>query len=238
MSLTYSTYVTSIANLIPTPTSDANFQTVLPNVIDDAEQRIYRELDLLQTVVADSSSQFTTGQRVFNLPSSIGTFVVTQRINAITPASATSANLGTRNPLTPCSPEMLDFFWPSSNGSTVPGYFAMVQQGMVIVGPWPDQAYTVEVVGTQRPVPLSASNTTTFLTAYLPDLFLAASMVFVSGYMKNYGMGVDDPKQSVSWESHYQELVKSANVEEMRKKFNQAGWSPLQPAPMATPPRT
>jgi hypothetical protein len=238
MSLNYTSYVTSLANLIPTLTTDTNFQTVLPNTIDDAEQRIYRELDLLQTVVADSSSQFATGQRVFNLPTSIGTFVVTQRINAITPASATVANLGTRNPLTPCSPEMLDFFWPSSNGSTVPSYFAMVQQGMAIVGPWPDQPYTVEVIGTQRPVPLSATNTTTFLSTYLPDLFLAASMVFISGYMKNYGMGVDDPKQAVSWESHYQELFKSANTEEMRKRFNQAGWSSLQPAPMATPPRT
>lgn len=238
MSLNYTSYVSSLANLIPTLTTDANFQTVLPNVIDDAEQRIYRELDFLQTIVADSSSQFTAGQRIFNLPNSIGTFVVTERINVITPATVTTAALGTRNPLVPCSPEMLDFFWPSVNGSTIPQYFGMLTQGTIIVGPWPDQAYTVEVVGTQRPAPLSTSNVTTFLSVNLPDLFLAASMVFVSGYMKNFGAMVDDPKNAVSWESHYQELLKSAGVEEARKKFTSQGWSPKEPAPIATPPRT
>lgn len=238
MSLNYSTYVTSLANLIPTLTTDTGFQTVLPNVIDDAEQRIYRELDLLQTITADSSATLTAGMRTFNLPTSIGTFVVTERINVITPATTTTPNLGTRNPLVPCSPELLDFMWPSTTGSTVPSYFAMIQQGMIIVGPWPDQNYTVEVIGTQRPVPLSSSNVTTFLSVNLPDLFLAGSMVFVASYMKNFGAAVDDPKMATTWESHFQELLKSAATEEARKKFTQAGWSPMNPAPNVTPPRT
>lgn len=236
--LTYTTFVNSLANLMPVPITDAGFVTDLPNIIDDAELRCYRDLDLLNTIVRDSSSTLTTNTRTFNLPTSISTFVVIEDINVITPVSATNPENGTRNPLTPVSKECLDFAWPSSAGSTVPTYFAMVTQTTVVVGPWPDQAYTVEVVGTQRPAALSATNATTLLSTYFPDLFLAAAMVRVSGYMKNYGAAVDDPRQSVTWEQHYQTLLKSADVEEQRKKFNAAGWSSKQPAQLATPPRT
>ena len=44
MTLTYSSYVTDLANLLVVPPTDANYLTVLSNIIDDTEQRIYREL--------------------------------------------------------------------------------------------------------------------------------------------------------------------------------------------------
>lgn len=236
MSLTYSSYVTSLANLFPVASSDPGYQTVLPNIIDDAEQRCYRELQLQNTVVTDTST-FATGQRVFNLPTTVGTFLVVDRINVITPVGSITSN-SVRNSLVPMEPGCLDMLWPSSTGSTVPQYFGMVTQTTIIVGPWPDQTYTVEVTGTQRPVALSSTNVTTLLSWYFPDLFLAASMVFGAAYMKNYGASSDNPQQAQSWESHYQNLMQSAQTEEMRKRFNMAGWSSKPPAPQATPPRT
>jgi hypothetical protein len=240
MSLTYAQWQAQISNIAQIPLTDANFVAMLPSCIDDAEQRLYRTLQLLQTVTIDHSATFTTGTRSFALPSSIGTFVVTEELNVITPVTTTIPDNGTRNGLMPVSKEFLDLFWNSSNGSTVPQYFAQINQSTVIVGPWPDKAYTVEVVGTIRPQPLSTTNVTTILSVYFPDLFVAASMVFVSGYMKNYGAGpgLDDPKQGVSWETHYQTLLQSAQVEEQMKKFRSQGWSPQEPAPIATPPRT
>jgi hypothetical protein len=240
MSLTYTQWVTSIGNIAQIPTTDPNFLTMLPNAIDDAEQRLYRQLDLLNTITRDSSASLTAGSRTFNLPASIGTFYVTEDINVITPSSQSNPDLGTRNSLMPASKEYLDLTWNSVNGSTVPQYFAMITQNQIIVGPWPDQSYQVEVVGTIRPQPLSSTNVTTLLSWYFPDVFVAASMVFVAGYMKNYGAGpgLDDPRQGVSWETHLQELLKSAEVEEQRKKFAGPGWSPKEPAPIATPPRT
>lgn len=230
MSLTYSTWVSSLANLAQIPSSDPNFQTMLPNCIDDAEQRLYRELDLRNTVVRDSSAAFTAGLRTFTLPSTIGTFIVTQQVNVITPAGTTNPELGTRNPLTPTTKEHLDYFWPSVTGSAVPTYFALINQTTAISGPWPNQAYQFEVVGTIRPTPLSSTNVTTFLSVNFPDLFIAASMVFTAGYMKNYGSAVDDPQQGVSWESHYQKLVASALAEEQRKKFQSEAWSDKTPS--------
>lgn len=238
MSLTYTQFVASLANLLVVPTGDAGFVAALPNIIDDAEQRLYRDLDLENTVVRDSSAAASTGTRTFTLPTSTGTFVVTEEINIITPAGTSNPELGTRNALVPIAKEALDMLWPSIAGSTVPTYFAKVTQGSVIFGPWPDQAYQVEVVGTQRPAALSASNVTSLLSWYFPDLLIAAGMVFAAGYQKNYGQGVDDPKMAVTWESHLGDLLKSAQTEEQRKKFNQAGWSSKQPSPSATPPRT
>lgn len=238
MPLTYAQYVTSLANLLVVPEADAGYQVDLPNIIADSELRTYRDLDLLNTSVRDSSASMTAGNRNFTLPSTLGTFVVTDEVNVITPASATTADGGTRNALTPTSEEMLNALWPSVSGSTVPQYFAMVDQGAIIVGPWPAGAYLVEVVGTIRPAPLSVTNTTTLLSTYFEDLFLAASMVRASGYQKNYGAGVDDPKQAMTWESLYQSRLKGAEVEEARKKFTGPGWSSRQPEPTATPPRT
>lgn len=238
MPLTYSTYVTTLAGLMVVPVGDADFQVDLPSIIADAELRCYRELNLLNTSTRDSANALTAGNRNFSLPSTNGTFVVTDEINVITPAGTVNPDSGTRNALVPASEEMLNMLWPSVAGSTVPQYFAMVDQGLIIVGPWPAAAYQVEVVGTIRPQPLSSTNVTTLLSVYFEDLLIAASMVRAAGFQKNYGAAVDDPKQAVTWESHFQTLLSGANVEEARKQFEGPGWSSKQPEPTATPPRT
>jgi hypothetical protein len=60
MSLTYNTFVTSLANLIVVSPVDVGYVTALPNIIDDAEQRLYRELDLLSTVTRDTAPLVAT----------------------------------------------------------------------------------------------------------------------------------------------------------------------------------
>lgn len=225
--------------MLVVPPTDANFLAMFPNAIDDAEQRTYRDLQLLQTVVTDTSGAFVTGQRSQSLPSALGTAVVVNNIYAITPFGVATADLGTRNPLTRIGRDFLDSAWPSSNGSTVPVYYSMTTQTTFIVGPWPDQAYQMEFSGTVRPDPMSATNQTTILGTYFPDLWMAALMIYGTGYQQNFGaQGVDNPNMAVNWEAHYQTLLKSAQTEEAMKKATSQGWSPAAPAPLATPPRT
>jgi hypothetical protein len=113
----------------------------------------------------------------------------------------------------------------------------MITDQTIIVGPPPDSTYAVEVTGTIRPNPLSAANSTTYLTNYLPDLFLAESLIFGYGYLKDFGAMADDPQGSVSWAQHYKDLWQSANTEEQRKRYAAGAWTSKQPAPLATPPR-
>jgi len=217
--LTYATYVSSLANMLVVPQTDPGFQAMVPNCLDDAELFLQRKLDLVDSTVRDSSSTFTLSTRNFTLPSSIGTFIVAEQLNVITPAGTTNPESGTRNPLIPASIDTLDFLWPSSNGSTIPVYYSMMDQDVAIVGPWPDQAYTVEVVGTQRFTPLYTSQTTSPLSVFFPDLLLAWSLVFASGYQRNFGSMADDPKTAMSWKQHAEDLLGDAQTEEARKKF-------------------
>lgn len=236
MSYTYATYKAALSDLLVVDEDDADFGAILPSIIDYAEQRIYRELDLLSTVVRQTGA-ITAGDRSFTLPTEEGRFVVTNGINVITPAGQTDPDAGTRRQLLPVSRDYLDAVWSSTTGAGVPVCYAMVTDQTIDVGPFPDMNYTMEVIGTIRPAPLSASNTTTFLTSYLPDLFMAASMVFGAAWQKNFGAQADDPKASVSWESQYQTLKASADVEEQRKKYQSGAWGSLSPTPIATPGR-
>ena len=237
MSLNYTTYQSQLANLMVQTTTDPNFVTFLPGCIDYAEQRIYRELDLQVSRVVDNSASLSSGVRNFSLPTSIGTYIVVEQINVITPVNATGSS-GTRNPLTPITKEYIDYAWPSATTNTsLPIYFAPINNTTYVLGPAPDQAYNVEVIGTQRPAPLSASNSSTFLTQQLPDLFIAASMVFATAYQRDFGAMVDDPQRAASWESQYKTLYASANVEELRKRFMGPAWQAMTPSPVATPAR-
>lgn len=237
MSYTYDTFVPALANMLPVPVSDAGFVQALPSIIDDAEQRIYRELDLIATVVTDASAALVAGNRNFALPGG-NAFYVIEQINLISPAGETDPELGTRNPLVPTTKDTLNFLYPGVTGAGLPSMFARITQSTIIVGPWPDGAYQVEVVGTQRPAPLSVTNQSTFLSQYLPDLFFAAAMVFACGYQQNFSAMGDNPQSSETWEAHFQKLLASANIEELRKKFASEGWSSAQPDKIATPPRT
>jgi hypothetical protein len=113
----------------------------------------------------------------------------------------------------------------------------MIDERTFSLGPWPNAAYTLEIIGTYRPASLSASNTTTFISQYLPDIFVMASMIFISGYQRNFGRQSDDPAMAQSYESQYQALLRGATVEEYRKKFAASGWSSMSPSPVATPGR-
>jgi hypothetical protein len=77
----------------------------------------------------------------------------------------------------------------------------------------------------------------TFISQYFPDLFIMASMVYISAYQRNFGRQSDDPQMAQSYESQYQTLLKGAAVEEARKKFEGPGWTSQSPSPISSPTR-
>ena len=129
MSLNYTTYVAQIANIMTVTTDTPQFQTILPGMITYAEQRIYRELDLLNTVIRNSDGSTTSGVREFTLPvTSQGKFITVQGINLFYPVGATAAN-GSRSALQPVSRDFLEATYGSGNvGAGQPSYFAMIDQ--------------------------------------------------------------------------------------------------------------
>jgi len=214
MAYNYAGFVTALSTETNIAETNAEFQAILPTVIDEAEQRIYRDLDLIATIVRDASTTATPSMRSFTLPQAQGRFVVVQSINII--------NGIVRQPLTKVSREVMDLLWPADNADSVtsmPMKYAPLTDQVVLLGPPPGAEFTVEVIGTIRPTPLSVSNNETYLSLYLPDLLFSAAMSAMSAYMRNWSAQADDPKMGMNWELDYNNRLGSANKEETQRKF-------------------
>ena len=223
-----------VVTQIPTVLTDPNFETALPNSIDYAELSIYRDLDLLAMKGVRAAGNLTPGVNSASLPTSI-----------IAVESAFAVIQGVPQPLTPASQDfILAAYAGSANGT--PQYYAItglsvttsggVAPGLqILIGPPTNVDCILAVYCSQRALPLSATNTTTFISQNMPDLFWAAAMIFWSGYLKNFGaVGyVDDPQMSVTWSKEYARLLKSADVEQARLKFQAPGWQAQPPTPLA-----
>jgi len=238
MSITYTSWVSQLATLAPISSADTDFNTILPAVIDYAEGRIYRDLDLLSVRVTDRSVTCASGVRTINLSTTQGTLLTVERLNMLTSAGAPSS-AATRNQVYFTSPDYIDAVYPSaaSSNTGMPLFAARVNDTEILLGPAPNEPYGTEVIATIRPNPLSSGNSSTWLTRNVPELFLAGSMIFYSGFQRDFGSQADNPQQAQSWEAQYQALLKSAMVDQLRAKFQSQGWSPQQPNPIATPPR-
>jgi hypothetical protein len=233
-------YITQIATMAVVEETNSEFLKILPQMITYAENRMYRDLDFLFTSDTTTNYGLTVGSRNISVPASTfpsGTLVVPEQINLITPAGVSNPNLGTRVPLLPTTKEFLDAVYGVSTSTGQPIYWVPFDDYTFIVGPYPDANYTVELVGTYRPASLSATNTTTFISLNLPDVFIMASMIYISAYQRNFGRANDDPQMAVTYESQYQALLKGAAVEEARKKFEASGWSSQSASTFATPSR-
>jgi hypothetical protein len=244
MALTFNSFVSEIATLTVISSTvlvsgDSNFAGIMAGIIDYAEGRLWRELDLPVVSVVDTSITCSSGVNLVALSSAQGEPLVIQALNLLTPAGATSSN-ATRVPLVPSSRSVIDAIYPSAASSNCgqPEFFYRINNNQVLLGPAPDQAYGTELTVTIRPAPLSASNSSTWLTQNLPELMIAAGMIFASGYMRNFGAQADDPKMAASWEGQYANLMKSANVDAMRMQFESQGWTSQSPAPLPSPPRS
>lgn len=241
MSLNYATFVQRFADLSGTMKSDVNPSILIPAAIDYSEQRLYRELNLITAQVTDTSGLLSSDNRTLVLSTASGTFISVQEVNVLTPSSLTSSQGAVRNKLAPAALNWVNYLYPSekssaySSATSVPNLFAIKDDTTLILGPAPDAAYHVEVIGTIRPSALSASNSSTFLTRVYPDLFVAATMVFTCGYIKDKNIGSqlsgDLTAASNYWESEYQKLFKSALAEDVRVKYNQTLTAMSQPQP-------
>jgi hypothetical protein len=235
MAYDYNGFVTALASNIVISTTNADFLVQLPYFIDHAELRIYRDLDLLSTVVRDPNGVIVAGQRRVTLPTTYGRFVVVEGVNLYVSTERVSA-------LVPVSREFLDALYPSETAlslTAIPTVFCRDTDTTILVGPTAGAgsgATALEIVGTIRPTTLSAVNTTTFISQYLPDLFMAAAMVQAAGWMKNYGAQADDPRQAMAWDTVYGELLPGAKTEENRKKFMSNSWT-AKSTPSSQPER-
>src|SRR5882724_2842443 len=121
MALTYSSYVSEIATLTVISSTvlvsgDANFGGIMGGIIDYAEGRLWRELDLPVVSIVDTSIVCSSGVRTVSLSTAQGEPLVIQALNLLTSAGATSS-FATRVPLVPTSRAVIDAIYPSATSA-------------------------------------------------------------------------------------------------------------------------
>ena len=230
----------------------AEWTASLPTILNNAELRVYRDLDFLATRGENATVSFTAGSRTLSMapmtgnPLSSGDRlfnsypVVVQGVSAIVP-QGDAPQAGTRVRFILTSVDFIDVVWPEEATTQAPStalaYYALLDHQTIIVAPTPDKAYTAEITGTWRPAPLSSTNPSTWLWSNLPDLAFKAAMVEAAGWMRDFGQQSDDPKMAQSWEALYQEAKANAMEEESRRKGQDPGWQPFSPTPLSGTPR-
>lgn len=246
--LSYNEYVTQLANLAVTQVQttagvvegvDAAFTLLIPQALNYSELRIQRDCNLLPLQTENTAYTLTSSNNILRVSTDDFVTMQTVMVNGA--------------PLLPVSKEFLQNVYGTANPLAQPTYMAMrggdaATAGKtwieVIVGPWPDAAYPVTIIGTTRmpslyksaTTPLAATGTT-WISTWLPDLLLMASMIVVSGFQRNFSATSDEPSMPANYEKQYQALLAGAATEEARKRFEASAWSSMAAPIAATPGR-
>ena len=251
--LSYNGYIAAVATLAVTQIAttagvtaftDPDLAAITPQMLNYAELRIQRDLDLLPAQT--SSSAYTLAASTNQLSVSVNDFVIIRTVGAVA--------AGVVTPLTPVTQEFINNVYGSSSLTGPPQYFAMFggdqstggdTSNNILFGPYADVGYTIQISGTQRLPTLyqfansgQAESSANFISTYLPDLLIMASMVYISAYQRNFSStSANDPQMPVNYEQQYGVLLKGAAVEEARKRFSASGWTSLSPPAAASPTR-
>ncbi len=242
--LVYNSYIEQIGILAVTQTAlvsgvmqftDPPPQGLIPQMLNYAELRIQRDMDLLPLQVTKTFT-LPSGQSVLGL--SVDDFVTVQTI------------LAAGVPLVNTSKEFIQNVAGPTATMGPPAYFAMLGgdaatggsvSNNILFGPPSDLSYALSIVGTIRAPSLNQFNTapqagsaTTFISTYLPDLLLQASMIYIAEFQRNFSKISDDPAMAMTYEQQYQLLLASAVKEEFRKKFQESAWTSMSTPVAAT----
>ena len=209
-----------------------------------SELRVQRDLSL--NALLTNSSTYSLAASANTVSIALTDFISVDTIQA-------SVN-GVPTPLNISSKEYIQTLWSDPTATGAPVDFAVyggdaATQGetsmLFLFGPYADQNYPLIVTGYARAASLytysdngtDAATKMTFISQWLPDLLIQASMVYISQFQRNFAATANDPQMPGSYENNYQTLLKGALVEEARKKWQAPGWSSQAPAVVATPSR-
>lgn len=232
-----------VLSVVPLNNTDTNFATILPTAMDYAERRLWRDFAFLFTEIPVTTTLTANSGEVI-APASV---IIIHAANVITPVAVTPS-AGTRHPLERVSIAFLNMMWPTQNTPSAAGlptkYALMGRETssdvrgsiQIRVAPAPDAAYPLEVIGQVRPAALTSDNVMTFFSGNTPDLFIAACMVFISGYQRKWGAQDADSPMGMSWEKQYKTLKDGLDMVSMRQRAQSADWTAKQPSNVANTP--
>jgi len=176
--------------------------TIVNGFIEDAELRIFREVD------SDNNRRYATAnlvnnQRFIDLPD-----------NALIVRSAQIVDGGsgsTRNFLEYRDTSFMSEF--NSTGVTgEPKYYGMWDNNTIVLAPTPNSTYQIQLNYILKDPGLSSTNTETYLSKYFPNGLLYACLVEAFSFLK----GPNDLLQL--YEGKYKQVVEGFSIEQMGRR--------------------
>jgi hypothetical protein len=114
----------------------------------------------------------------------------------------------------------------------------------ILLGPTPNYAYPLRITGLIKIPSLFnystiglADSQFTYISAYLPDMLIMASMIFVSAFQRNFSATSDSADMGLSYEKQYQALRLGAITDENQRNLEGSGWTAYGTPTSATPTR-
>jgi hypothetical protein len=254
--LSYNAYIQTVASMAVVTAAetsgvwafvDAPLQAIVPQMLNYAELRIGRDLELLSSQTSNIYT-LTAGSQVFSLP--VDDFQTVQTLEIVTLSGGGIVN---STPLLPVSKEFIQNCYGGLFTAGQPQYFAMYGDNFgseqdsatnIYFGPTPNYGYSLRVTGTQLTPSLYqnaqmgiADSEYTYISAYYPDMLVMASMIFISAYQRGFSATSDDPAMGMTYEKQYQALRLGAIPMENRRKGQASAWSAYGTPTSATPTR-
>jgi hypothetical protein len=180
--------------------------TIIDGFIEDAEFRIFRDVD------SDNNRRYATsslvaGQRYIDIPDN-ALVIRSAQITDIDPATSPSTDRGLMEYR---DTNFMAEYNPTDSQGT-PKYWSYWDQNTIVFAPVPDQAYTIQLNYILKDAGLSSTNTTTYLSTYFPNGLLYASLVEAFSFLK----GPTDLLQL--YEGKYKQAVEGFTIEQMGRR--------------------
>lgn len=176
--------------------------TTLATIVQNAENRIYRELNI-DAFRLYASAITVTGVSTISVPAGLRNIRYVELIDS----SGNVFNLLEKET------SFMAEYNPQPNNTTYwqePKYWANWDELNWLVAPTPDNNYTINIAYYQQPVSITTtSNSTTYVSTYAQDVLLYASLTETYKYLK----GPVDMIQA--FEQSYQIAVKSFGDEQL-----------------------
>lgn len=177
----------------------------LPELINFAERRISRELKVLGFIQA-ATFTMQPGLAVYAKPDRW------RKLISLNVGSSPTSNV--RNQVFPRSYEYIRQYWPDdtqTNTTTFgvsgpPRFYAEYSYQNIIVAPTPDAAYPSELLYYEEPAFLDATNTTNFISQYMPNLLLYSTLLECMPFIKQ-------DARTATWQSYYDRAAAVADAE-------------------------
>ena len=180
--------------------------TIIDGFIEDAEFRIFRDVD------SDNNRRYATaslvaGQRYIDIPDN-ALVIRSAQITDIDPNTSPATDRGLMEYR---DTNFMAEYNPTDSQGT-PKYWSYWDQNTIVFAPVPDQAYTLQLNYILKDSGLSSTNTTTYLSLYFPNGLLYASLVEAFSFLK----GAADLLQL--YEGKYKQAVEGFTIEQMGRR--------------------